>query len=54
MIKYLAIEPEYIGIREAVARGLIPSKSWYYQKRPPILRWRPDDEINAVAKQSAG
>jgi len=22
--------------------------------RPPILRWRPDDEISAVAKQSAG
>ena len=34
MIKYLAIEPEYIGMRGAFARGLIPSKSWYYQKRP--------------------
>ena len=28
------IEPEYIGMREAVGRGLIPSKSGYYQKRP--------------------
>ena len=28
------IEPEYIRFSEAVKRGLIPSKSWYYANKP--------------------